>query len=62
MPTRMSMRRKSGAGAVQLPLMSMDKALDELRWARGNGACAVFMRGQPGAVLWIGLVSIAALE
>ncbi len=31
--------------AVQLPLLSMDKALDELRWARGNGACAVFMRG-----------------
>ena len=31
--------------AVQLPLMTMDKALDELRWARGNGACAVFMRG-----------------
>jgi hypothetical protein len=31
--------------AVQLPLMSMDKALDELRWSHGNGACAVFMRG-----------------
>ena len=31
--------------AVQLPLLSMDQALDELRWARGNGACAVFMRG-----------------
>src|SRR5919109_3114696 len=31
--------------AVQLPLLSMDKALDELRWAHGNGACAVFMRG-----------------
>jgi predicted TIM-barrel fold metal-dependent hydrolase len=31
--------------AVQLPLLSMDKALDELRWARGNGACAVFVRG-----------------
>jgi predicted TIM-barrel fold metal-dependent hydrolase len=31
--------------AVQLPLMTIDKALDELRWARGNGACAVFMRG-----------------
>ena len=30
---------------VQLPLMTLDKALDELRWARGNGACAVFMRG-----------------
>jgi len=31
--------------AVQLPLMTMDKALDELRWAHGNGACVVFMRG-----------------
>lgn len=31
--------------AVQLPLLTMDKALDELRWARGNGACVVFMRG-----------------
>jgi predicted TIM-barrel fold metal-dependent hydrolase len=31
--------------AAQLPLMTMDKALDELRWARHNGACAVFMRG-----------------
>ena len=31
--------------AVQLPLLSMDKALEELRWARGNGACAIFMRG-----------------
>jgi predicted TIM-barrel fold metal-dependent hydrolase len=31
--------------AVQLPLMTMDKALDELRWSHGNGACAVFMRG-----------------
>ena len=31
--------------AVQLPLMSMDKAVDELRWAHGNGACAVFVRG-----------------
>ncbi len=31
--------------AVQLPLLSMDKALDELRWASGHGACAVFMRG-----------------
>jgi hypothetical protein len=24
--------------AVQLPLMTMEKALDELRWACGNGA------------------------
>jgi len=31
--------------AVQLPLLSMDKALEELRWSRENGACAVFMRG-----------------
>jgi predicted TIM-barrel fold metal-dependent hydrolase len=31
--------------AVQLPLMTMDKALEELRWSHGNGACAVFMRG-----------------
>lgn len=31
--------------AVQLPLLTMDKALDELRWAAGNGACAIFMRG-----------------
>ncbi len=31
--------------AVQLPLSSMDEALEELRWAREHGACAVFMRG-----------------
>jgi predicted TIM-barrel fold metal-dependent hydrolase len=31
--------------AAQLPLLTMDQALDELRWSRGNGACAVFMRG-----------------
>jgi predicted TIM-barrel fold metal-dependent hydrolase len=31
--------------AVQLPLLSMDEALEELRWSRGNGACAVFVRG-----------------
>lgn len=31
--------------AVQLPLLSIEQSLDELRWARGNGACAVFMRG-----------------
>jgi len=30
---------------VLLPLLSMDKALSELRWAEGNGACGVFMRG-----------------
>src|SRR4051812_27347930 len=28
-----------------LPLMSMDKALKELLWAKENGACGVFMRG-----------------
>src|SRR5262249_24074289 len=31
--------------AGQLPLLTMEKALDELRWSHGNGACAVFMRG-----------------
>jgi predicted TIM-barrel fold metal-dependent hydrolase len=31
--------------AVQLPLLTMDKALDELRWSKEHGACAVFMRG-----------------
>lgn len=31
--------------AAVLPLLSMDAALDELRIARDNGACAVFMRG-----------------
>ena len=31
--------------AVQLPLMSMDAAIEELRWSKDNGACAVFMRG-----------------
>ena len=31
--------------AVQLPLLSMEEALDELRWATERGACAVFMRG-----------------
>ena len=30
---------------VLLPLLSMDRALSELRWARENGACGVFMRG-----------------
>lgn len=30
--------------AVVLPHYSMDKALEELRWARENGACAIFMR------------------
>jgi len=31
--------------AVQLPLLSMDEALEELRWSKDHGACAVFMRG-----------------
>lgn len=31
--------------AAALPLLSMDKALDELRWAKGNGACAILMHG-----------------
>jgi uncharacterized protein len=31
--------------AVQLPLMSMDESLEELRWSKEHGACAVFMRG-----------------
>ena len=31
--------------AAVLPFMSMDEALKELRFARDNGACAVFMRG-----------------
>jgi predicted TIM-barrel fold metal-dependent hydrolase len=31
--------------AVQLPLLSMEQSLEELRWARAHGACAVFMRG-----------------
>lgn len=31
--------------AAVLPLLSMDDALEELRWACRNGACAVFMHG-----------------
>lgn len=38
-----------GAGrlgwAAVLPTLSMEKALEELRWARDRGACVVFMRG-----------------
>jgi predicted TIM-barrel fold metal-dependent hydrolase len=30
---------------VLLPLLSMDKALADLAWAKENGACGVFMRG-----------------
>ena len=40
---------KQGAGrlrwVVMPPLLSMDKAVEEIRWARDNGACGVFMRG-----------------
>jgi predicted TIM-barrel fold metal-dependent hydrolase len=31
--------------AEQLPLLTMEKALDELRWSHDNGACAVFVHG-----------------
>lgn len=31
--------------AVMLPLLSMDRALEEMRFARDNGAVAVFLRG-----------------
>ena len=31
--------------AAVLPLLTMDKALDEARTAKENGACAIFMRG-----------------
>src|SRR5207249_11343749 len=34
--------------AAVLPLLSMDKALPELRWARDHGACAVFIRSIEG--------------
>jgi uncharacterized protein len=33
---------------VVLPLMSMEESLRELRWAKGNGACGIFMRGFEG--------------
>lgn len=40
---------KEGKGrlrwVVLLPLLSMDKALSQLRWGKENGACGVFMRG-----------------
>jgi hypothetical protein len=35
--------------AAVLPLMTMDKATEELRWARDHGACAVFIRSIEGA-------------
>jgi predicted TIM-barrel fold metal-dependent hydrolase len=31
--------------AVQLPLLSMEESLEELRWSKSSGACAVFVRG-----------------
>lgn len=31
--------------AAVLPLLSMDQAIEEARWARQHGACVVFMRG-----------------
>lgn len=34
--------------AAVLPLMSIDEALPELRWARDHGACAVFIRSIEG--------------
>tara|TARA_Y100001936_G_scaffold252857_1_gene314515 strand:+ start:1067 stop:2116 length:1050 start_codon:yes stop_codon:yes gene_type:complete len=37
--------------AVIPPLMSMEKALEELNFGKENGACAVFMRGIEGDML-----------
>src|SRR4029079_12016285 len=37
--------KQRGRWTGNLALLTMDKALDELRWSHGNGACAVFMRG-----------------
>ena len=34
--------------AALLPLLSMDKATAELRWARDHGACAIFMKSIEG--------------
>ena len=33
---------------VVLPLLSMEKALEELRWSKENGACGIFIRGVEG--------------
>jgi predicted TIM-barrel fold metal-dependent hydrolase len=33
---------------VVLPLLSMDKALAEAKWAKENGACGIFIRGLEG--------------
>ena len=39
--------------AAVLPLLSMDKALDEVRWANKNGAVSVFVRGmETSGPLW----------
>src|SRR5215470_17967010 len=44
---------KKGAGRLRwmatLPLLSMPDALDQLRFARENGACGIFMRPLEGA-------------
>ena len=37
--------------AAVLPLMTMDQALVEARFAKENGACAIFMRGTEGDLL-----------
>lgn len=34
--------------AAPLPLMTMDKALEELRWVKDHGACAVFVKSIEG--------------
>ena len=43
---------KQGKGRLRwaaiLPLLSMEKALAEARWAKENGACGIFIRGLEG--------------
>ena len=43
---------KKGNGRLRwvavLPLLAMDKALAEARWAKENGACGIFIRGLEG--------------
>jgi predicted TIM-barrel fold metal-dependent hydrolase len=43
---------KQGEGRLRwvavLPLLSMDAALGEARWAKANGACGIFIRGLEG--------------
>lgn len=34
--------------AALAPTQDMNRALEEVRWARGNGACAIFIRGLEG--------------